>query len=29
MGNKVAATNVAILNAVRSMQSLEYRDRIP
>lgn len=29
MANKVAATNVAILNAVRSMQSLEYRDRIP
>ena len=29
MGNKVPATNVAILNAVRSMQSLEYQNRIP
>lgn len=29
MGNKVPATNVAILNAVRSMQSLEYQSRIP
>lgn len=29
MGNKIPATNVAILNAVRSIQSLEYQNRIP